>query len=115
MRVTDDGAGPPRFPRSGGYGLVGMRERVEALGGTLSVGPGADVGWAVTATLPAPGDGHRDGHRRDAVRAGRPDAARGAENDGGPAGGRDGESGGDAGHDPGSRSGGAGWQRPVTS
>jgi signal transduction histidine kinase len=57
VEVTDDAppAGSPRFPHSGGYGLVGMRERVEALGGTLNAGPGAGTGWSVLATLPAPG------------------------------------------------------------
>ncbi|GAA4488169.1 hypothetical protein GCM10023191_017140 [Actinoallomurus oryzae] len=34
------------------YGLVGMRERVEALGGTLVAAPGAGVGWSVRVTLP---------------------------------------------------------------
>jgi signal transduction histidine kinase len=57
VEITDDAppAGPPRFPHAGGYGLVGMRERVEALGGTLSAGPGPGAGWSVLATLPAPG------------------------------------------------------------
>jgi signal transduction histidine kinase len=57
VEVTDDAppAAAPRFPHSGGYGLVGMRERVEALGGTLSAGPGAAAGWSVLAALPAPG------------------------------------------------------------
>ena len=57
VEITDDAppAGAHRFPHSGGYGLVGMRERVEALGGTLSAGPGAGTGWSVLATLPAPG------------------------------------------------------------
>ena len=36
----------------GGHGLVGMRERVEALGGQLLAGP-TDEGWNITATLPA--------------------------------------------------------------
>lgn len=36
----------------GGFGLKGMRERVEALGGTLHVGPTADGGFEVRATLP---------------------------------------------------------------
>jgi signal transduction histidine kinase len=56
VEVTDDApAGSPRFPYAGGYGLVGMRERVEALGGTLSAGPAPGAGWSVLATLPAPG------------------------------------------------------------
>ena len=38
----------------GGMGLVGMRERVEALGGTLAAGPSAG-GWRVHATLPRAG------------------------------------------------------------
>ena len=60
--VTDDGpsagssAGPAPawFGAVSGHGLIGMRERVEALGGTLAAGPGPDAGWAVRATLPLP-------------------------------------------------------------
>ena len=37
---------------SGGHGLVGMRERVEALHGTLQAGPLVEGGWAVRASLP---------------------------------------------------------------
>jgi signal transduction histidine kinase len=37
---------------SGGHGLTGMRERVEALHGTLQAGPLAEGGWAVRASLP---------------------------------------------------------------
>ncbi|MBC6462498.1 sensor histidine kinase [Actinomadura sp. HBU206391] len=57
VEITDDAppAGSPRFPHAGGYGLIGMRERVEALGGTLTAGPGPGAGWSVLATLPAPG------------------------------------------------------------
>ena len=57
VEVTDDAppAGSHRFPHAGGYGLIGMRERVEALGGTLNAGPGPETGWSVLATLPAPG------------------------------------------------------------
>ena len=55
VEVTDDAPPhPPRYPRRGGYGLVGMRERVEALDGTLSAGPRAGTGWSVRATLPLP-------------------------------------------------------------
>jgi signal transduction histidine kinase len=55
--VTDDapttghGADHPFHPGSG-YGLVGMRERVEALGGQLRAGPQPSTGWAVHASLP---------------------------------------------------------------
>ncbi|MGP3683828.1 sensor histidine kinase [Streptomyces sp. IBSNAI002] len=39
------------FPR-GGHGLLGMRERVELLGGTFTAQPQDDGGFLVTATLP---------------------------------------------------------------
>ena len=35
-----------------GHGLIGMRERAAAAGGTLSAGPAAAGGYRVTATLP---------------------------------------------------------------
>ncbi|NUR71012.1 MAG: sensor histidine kinase [Hamadaea sp.] len=37
------------------HGLLGMRERVSALGGTLTAGPAPGGGWVVSASLPAPG------------------------------------------------------------
>ncbi|MFC9624153.1 sensor histidine kinase [Streptomyces sp. NPDC056930] len=55
----------------GGFGLIGLRERVEALDGTFHSGPLPDGGWEVGAALPlpspAPGQGafHPPGtHRR---------------------------------------------------
>lgn len=51
--VSDDGdTGAHRPAHSGGYGLVGMRERAGLLGGTCQAGPGPDRGWTVTAVLP---------------------------------------------------------------
>ncbi|QFZ18864.1 sensor histidine kinase [Saccharothrix syringae] len=48
--VVDDGRGPAG---GDGFGLLGMRERVAACGGTLRTGPGpGGAGFAVRATLP---------------------------------------------------------------
>lgn len=41
--------------REPGHGLVGMRERVALLGGSLTSGPADDGGYAVWATLPLSG------------------------------------------------------------
>ncbi|MFI9008574.1 sensor histidine kinase [Actinosynnema sp. NPDC053489] len=52
--VADDGRARKAAPvgGSGGYGLVGMRERVELLGGRFSAGARPGGGWEVRATLP---------------------------------------------------------------
>lgn len=51
-----NGRPPGRVERipSSGRGMTGMRERVGALGGTLTAGPVEDGGWHLTAYLPAP-------------------------------------------------------------
>jgi signal transduction histidine kinase len=54
LRVSDDGESslvrqPP------GYGLIGMIERADLLGGTCVAGPGPNRGWTVTAVLPRAG------------------------------------------------------------
>lgn len=51
VEITDD-APAGAHGHGGGYGLVGMRERVEALGGQLRAGPRPGTGWAVNASLP---------------------------------------------------------------
>jgi signal transduction histidine kinase len=49
IKVSDDGR---RQAGDGqGHGLIGMRERVEVYGGSVTAGPGPG-GWRVTATLP---------------------------------------------------------------
>ncbi|WP_253859417.1 sensor histidine kinase [Prauserella alba] len=75
IRVADDGTPgePGPLAAIGGYGLVGMRERVELLGGTLAAGrpgdqqghgrdgdgpdgTGGSGGWVVEAWLPLQGE-----------------------------------------------------------
>ncbi|WP_245927797.1 sensor histidine kinase [Nocardioides silvaticus] len=51
VRVEDDGAGSVPGPVPG-YGLVGMRERVTALGGRVTAEPLPDRGFRVHAELP---------------------------------------------------------------
>ncbi|MEU0482228.1 sensor histidine kinase [Streptosporangium sp. NPDC006013] len=56
LRVSDDGdSGLVRPAGSPGYGLIGMIERADLLGGTCEAGPAPDRGWTVTAVLPRTG------------------------------------------------------------
>jgi signal transduction histidine kinase len=56
LRVSDDGDTSPVRPAAApGYGLIGMIERVNLLGGSCEAGPAADRGWTVTAVLPRTG------------------------------------------------------------
>ncbi|MDP9685587.1 sensor histidine kinase [Streptomyces griseoviridis] len=81
VRVCDDGpAGaaaerPPLPPGGTGHGLLGMRERVAATGGTLHTGPRPGGGYCVHAVLHLPdhdgianpgGSAHHAAHQRPA-------------------------------------------------
>ncbi|MFD0720802.1 sensor histidine kinase [Streptomyces globosus] len=55
VRVDDDGKGAPHPPTGAGLGLLGMRERVTALGGRLHTGPRGTCGFSVRAELPVDG------------------------------------------------------------
>jgi signal transduction histidine kinase len=55
LDVIDDGCGfdPSEAATGGGLGLIGMRERAEALGGRLTIESAPGEGTAVAVTLPA--------------------------------------------------------------
>jgi signal transduction histidine kinase len=56
VEVDDDGHhGRAHNRAGGGKGLLGMRERVAALGGELQAGPRPDGGFRVRARLPLNG------------------------------------------------------------
>jgi signal transduction histidine kinase len=50
--VEDDGQGFAPGETPTGFGLIGMRERVDSAGGELTIGPGPDGGTRVSARLP---------------------------------------------------------------
>ncbi|MBM2614350.1 sensor histidine kinase [Actinoplanes sp. LDG1-06] len=55
VSVTDDGPAPADEPVTPGVGLIGMRERVTGLGGTLQASRCVEGGFAVRATFPLEG------------------------------------------------------------
>ncbi len=52
LRVSDDGKTEPGLVPEPGFGLLGMAERAQLLGGSLCAGPGPEGGWVVEAVLP---------------------------------------------------------------
>lgn len=53
VTVGDDGRGVTTHANGDGHGLIGMRERVAVLGGTLTAGPRPQGGFEVCAVVPA--------------------------------------------------------------
>ncbi len=51
LALRDFGGMPSTSTTQGGHGLVGLRERITVLGGTLTV-MAEDPGWSLTATMP---------------------------------------------------------------
>jgi signal transduction histidine kinase len=52
--VRDDGAGPTGRASSTAHGIVGMRERAAAYGGTLRTGARPGGGFEVESSIPVP-------------------------------------------------------------
>jgi signal transduction histidine kinase len=60
ISVRDDGAGFDMEAETDGFGLLGMRERVDLLGGEISIDSAPGHGATVTASIPVP---HAPGER----------------------------------------------------
>ncbi|MFE3939527.1 ATP-binding protein, partial [Streptomyces goshikiensis] len=61
LRVDDDGPATTEDAGGTGSGLIGMRERASALGGTIEAGPRPDGGFRVLALLPLGGTAPQEG------------------------------------------------------
>ncbi|UCM87899.1 sensor histidine kinase [Streptomyces marincola] len=63
VEVTNAPGDPAPPPVPSGYGMVGLRERVTALGGHLSAGPGGAGAWRLVARIPHPTPSEQNGSR----------------------------------------------------
>lgn len=52
IHIKDDGVGVNKASQKSGFGLIGMRERVESLGGVLLTQSVAQQGMVITASIP---------------------------------------------------------------
>jgi glucose-6-phosphate-specific signal transduction histidine kinase len=52
--VHDNGIGFPSGARTGGHGIIGMRERAQLAGGSLKIASPRGRGTIVAVTLPLP-------------------------------------------------------------
>jgi two-component system sensor histidine kinase UhpB len=57
LRVVDDGVGLPAEAEKKGFGLRGLQERAQRLGGTLSYGQNPTGGTELALIIPVPGEG----------------------------------------------------------
>jgi signal transduction histidine kinase len=62
LEITDDGAGLPAHPNSGGLGLQIMAHRAGMIGGDFKIEPLPGQGARVTCTLPASGVAAPENH-----------------------------------------------------
>jgi signal transduction histidine kinase len=69
ITVRDDGRGFDPVAQTDGFGLIGMRERVELLDGTLDIKSSPGRGTTIEVTVPAR---HRRGPDRRMTKSGRP-------------------------------------------
>ncbi|MFF1612066.1 sensor histidine kinase [Amycolatopsis sp. NPDC058278] len=56
LEIRNDGVPATPLPSPGGFGIIGMTERLAMLGGTLTAGPEAGSRWRVAARLPLGGE-----------------------------------------------------------
>ncbi|MEV4049880.1 histidine kinase [Amycolatopsis sp. NPDC049688] len=56
LEVSNDGVAAPARAAAGGFGIIGMTERLAMLGGSLTAGPAPGARWTVTARLPLAGE-----------------------------------------------------------
>jgi PAS domain S-box-containing protein len=55
LSISDNGCGMEETPRSGGIGLLGIKERLKLIGGSLKIQSRKDHGVKITACVPWPG------------------------------------------------------------
>lgn len=65
ITVRDDGSGFDPGGASGGFGLIGMRERVELAGGDLGINSAPDEGTILRATIPTAARGSSQPEERN--------------------------------------------------